>query len=99
MGSNINQYTVANDDDFMEIFKEKSKIIIEGDTKTGKTVLSKYICYILSQNYVVIYADKNVFSLKKPAKILKDILVNQYKENIDYDKLKKVEKKRKGINC
>ena len=97
MGSNINQYTVANDDDFMEIFKEKSKIIIEGDTKTGKTVLSKYICYILSQNYVVIYADKNVFSLKKPAKILKDILVNQYKENIDYDKLKKVEKKEKVL--
>lgn len=97
MGASIKHYTICSENDFMEIFKEKSKIFIEGDVKTGKTVLSKYICCTLSQNYVVIYADKNIFSLKKPDKILRSILVNQYKKDIDYDKFKDVEKKEKVL--
>lgn len=76
---------VNNEKKFLEFLNLKKRISIEGGSKAGKTILAKYLCRILIENYVPILLMPNNFALKDNEKMLKYAFQHQFGENADYD--------------
>lgn len=80
----VGKYVIPNEEKFMKIFQKKKEICIAGSSKSGKTILSKFLCNYLSQEYVPIYIyEDNIY--KNPDKMLKSIIDNQYGKTVDID--------------
>ena len=69
----------------MELLQTKKTISIEGSTRMGKTILSKYLCSYLSKEFVPILLTEDDFGTKDNDKIIKYAFENQYGEDADYD--------------
>lgn len=78
MNDDMKNYRVLSEDSFIQLIKNKNKILIEGGNKSGKTILSKYLCKLFLNEYVVVYLTEESFSLKDNNKIIKYALREQY---------------------
>lgn len=97
VNSDLKNYTVSNEEKFMELFGLKRKISIEGSSRTGKTVLAKYLTNFLAENYVVLYLTEDSFAPKNVTNILKYGLQNQYGDNADLDAFMQLETDKKVL--
>lgn len=84
-GNDLKNITINNEDRFFEILFEKKKISIEGSSRTGKTILSKYLCSKLLESHVVLYLTEESFGPKSSKSIIKNALQYQYGEDADVD--------------
>lgn len=76
---------VSTIDKFVELMGQKRIISIEGWSKSGKTILAKYLCNYLSQEFVPIFLEEDDFGTKDNEKIISYALENQYGKNADFD--------------
>ncbi|MDO4293851.1 MAG: metallophosphoesterase [Eubacteriales bacterium] len=81
----LKNYSVSSEEKFMELLQLKNKILIEGGNRAGKTILAKYLCRILLDDYVPIYMNVEKFSLKDNRKVIKYALTDEYGDNADID--------------
>lgn len=93
----MKNYNVSTEDKFMELFDLKKKISIEGGSKSGKTILAKYLCTLLADNYVPIFLEDENFAHKDNVKIIKYAFSNQYGENADFDEFMQLDTEKKVI--
>lgn len=97
INDDLKNYNVPTEEKFMELFALKKKISIEGSTKSGKTILAKYICKMLADNYVPILLEEENFSPKDNLKVIKYALTNQYGENADFDEFMQLDTEKKVL--
>ena len=95
--SDLKNYTVTSEEKFMELFQLKSKISIEGDTRTGKSLLAKYLCCSLAEDYIPLYLTENSFAPKNVQNILKYSLQAEYGDNVDFDSFLQLEPEKKVL--
>lgn len=81
----LKNYSAPTVEKFIELLRTKKIISIEGGTRTGKTILAKYLCSYLSKDYIPILLTEDDFGTKDNNKIVKYALENQYGEYADYD--------------
>ena len=93
----LKNYTVTNEEKFLELFSIKDKISIEGAARSGKTILSKYLCSYLSKEYITLYLNEESFVTKDEKRVLKYAFVNQYGEKNDYDEFQQMDKSKKVL--
>lgn len=84
-GDDLKNITINSETRFLEILHEKKKISIEGSSRTGKTILSKYLCSKFLESYVVLYLTDESFGPKSTRNILKNALQYEYGEDVDVD--------------
>lgn len=85
INDDLKNYNAPTIDKFIELLQTKKIVSIEGTSRTGKTILAKYLCSYLSKEYLPILLTEDDFSIKDNNKILKYALENQYGEDVDYD--------------
>lgn len=85
LNSDLKNYTVTSEEKFKELFDMKSKISIEGSSRSGKSLLAKYLTNILSEDYVVLLLTEESFAPKNVHNIVKYALKNEYGEDADWD--------------
>ncbi len=95
--SDLKNYTVTSEEKFMELFSIKSKISIEGSSRTGKSLLAKYLTNFLSEDYVVLLLTEESFAPKNINNVVKFALQNEYGENADYDGFMQLESEKKVL--
>ena len=95
INDDMKNYSVPTEEKFMELFALKKKISIEGSTKSGKTILAKYLCRMLADNYVPIFLEEGNFLPKDNHKIIQYALENQYGGNADFDEFMQLDAKKK----
>lgn len=81
----LKNYTAPTVEKFVELLHKKKIISIEGASKTGKTILSKYLCSYLAMDYVPLLLTDNDFGTADNDKIIRYALENQYGSDADYD--------------
>lgn len=81
----LKNYSVSTEEKFMELLEMKSKISIEGSSRAGKTILAKYLCRMLLDDYVPLYMNVENFSPKDNKKVIKYALAEEYGEDADID--------------
>ena len=95
INDDMKNYSVPTEEKFMELFALKKKISIEGSTKSGKTILAKYLCRMLADNYVPIFLEEGYFLPKDNHKIIQYALENQYGGNADFDEFMQLDTEKK----
>lgn len=90
INDDLKNFNVTSEEKFIELFKLKNKISIEGSSKSGKTILSKYLFRLFSQDYLPLYLDDESFSPKDNSKVIKYAFINQYGESSDLDEFLQV---------
>jgi hypothetical protein len=83
--SDIKEATINKESRFLEVLTKKRKISIEGGTKSGKTILAKYLTQKLSTDYVVLLLNEDNFLAKTTKNVIKDALLNEYGKDADLD--------------
>lgn len=71
INSDMKNYSVNTVEKFKELFRIKTKISIEGSSRTGKSLLAKYLTNVLSEEYVVLLLTEESFSPKNVHNIIK----------------------------
>jgi len=97
INDDLKNYDVTTEEKFIELLNIKNKISIEGSSKAGKTILSKYLCRSFLDDYVPIYLDVESFSPKDNQKIIKYALLNHYGEDVDFDQYMQLSKDKKVL--
>lgn len=97
INEDLKNYNVTSEEKFMELFKIKRKISIEGTSKSGKTILAKYLALKLSEDFVPLYLTEEDFGAKSSKKILKYALDNQYGNDADLDEYLQLSKEKKVL--
>lgn len=97
INSDLKDYTVTSEEKFMELFELKSKISIEGSSRTGKSILAKYLCDYLAENYVTLYLTADSFAPKNIHNIVKYSLQAQYGDDADYDEFMQLDVEKKVL--
>ncbi|MBS5794989.1 MAG: metallophosphoesterase [Clostridiales bacterium] len=92
-----NDYSVSSEEQFIELLKKEHKISIEGNSQSGKTILSKYICNILLNDYVPLYINAEKLSTKNNKNAIKNILEEQYGKNADIDEFFQMDANKKVV--
>lgn len=93
--SDLKNFTVTSDSKFKELLSLKSKISIEGSSRTGKSILAKYLTNQLSEDYTVLYLTEDSFTSKKTNNIIKYALQNEFGDDADIDEFLQLEKDKK----
>ncbi len=83
--TDLKNLTINSEDKLLELIFEKRKISIEGNSRTGKTVLSKYLTKQLLDEYTVLYLNEDSFDFKSSKNILKNAVQYEYGDNVDID--------------
>lgn len=83
--NNIKNYCISTETKFLEMLISKNKISIEGGSRSGKTILARYLCRLLKENYVPIFLEEENFSIKDNNKLIKYAFYNQYGDYADMD--------------
>lgn len=83
--SELKNITINSEDKFVELLFEKRKISIEGNSRTGKTLLSKYISKKLLEDFTILYLNEENFGAKSSQSILRNSIQYEYGENADID--------------
>lgn len=97
INDDLKNYSAPTIEKFMELLRTKKIISIEGSTKTGKTILSKYLCSYLSKEFIPILLTEDDFGTKDNNKIIKYALENQYGEDADYDAFEQMDTEEKVL--
>ncbi len=95
INSDLKNYTVTSEEKFKELMFSKSKISIEGSSRTGKSILAKYITKQLSEDYTVLLLTEDSFAPKNIENIIKYALQNEFGDDVDVDEFLQLDKKRK----
>lgn len=85
INDDLKNYSAPTIEKFVELFNAKKTISIEGSSRTGKSILAKYLCYYFADEYIPILLSEEDFGTKDNSKIIRYALENQYGENVDYD--------------
>lgn len=85
INDDLKNYSVASIEKFEELMEMKRTISIEGSSRTGKSILAKYLCDSLADKYVSVYLTEGNFGNKDNNKIIRYALKDQYGEDIDVD--------------
>ncbi len=85
INDDLKNFNVTTEDKFIELMKLKNKISIEGSIKSGKTILSRYLCLMLSDDYVPLLLTEDDFGSKNNKNVIKYALTEQYGSDADYD--------------
>ena len=85
INDDMKNYSVSTEEKFMELLTQKKNISIEGNPRSGKTILAKYLCRMLAEDYIPIFLEEENFSPKDNLKVIKFAFINQYGENADFD--------------
>lgn len=85
INDDLKNYSIPTEEKFLELLQIKNKISIEGSSRAGKTILSKYLCLLLLEDYVPLYMTVEDFSIKDNKKVLKYTLSEEYGETADID--------------
>lgn len=93
--SDLKNFTVTSDSKFKELLSLKSKISIEGSSRTGKSILAKYLTNQLSEDYTVLYLTEDSFAPKNTKNIIKYALQNEFGDNADIDAFLQLGKEKK----
>ncbi len=93
--SDLKNFTVTSDSKFQELLTLKSKISIEGSSRTGKSILAKYLTNQLSEDYTVLYLTEDSFAPKNTRNIIKYALQNEFGDDADIDEFLQLEKEKK----
>ena len=97
INSDMKNYSVNTVEKFKELFGMKTKISIEGSSRTGKSLLAKYLTNVLSEDYVVLLLTEESFSPKNIHNIIKYALQNEYGEDADLDAFLQLETEKKVL--
>lgn len=97
MNSELKNYTVTSEEKFMELFNLKPKISIEGGTRTGKSLLAKYLCHLLAEDYIPLYLTEDSFYPKNIENILNYSLQYQYGNDVDCDNFSQLKSEKKVL--
>ena len=81
----LKNYNITSEEKFMELLEMKSKISIEGGSRSGKTILAKYLCRMLLEDYVPLYLNVESFSPKDNKKVIRYALAEEYGDDADID--------------
>lgn len=84
-GSDLKNITINSEEKFLNLLWEKKKISIEGSSRTGKTILSKYISKKLLEDFNVLYLNEDSFAAKSHHSILRNAIQYEYGDNADVD--------------
>ena len=93
--SDLKNFTVTSDSKFKELLSIKSKISIEGSSRTGKSILAKYLTNQLSEDYTVLFLTEDSFTPKNIKNIIKYAIQNEFGDNADVDEFLQLEKEKK----
>lgn len=77
--------TISSVEKFEEVLVNNKKISIEGGSRSGKSILAKYLTYHLSEKYIVLYLTEDSFTPKSIKNILKNSIESQFGNQADYD--------------
>ena len=97
INSDLKNYTVTTEEKFKELMSLKNKIAIEGNSRTGKSILAKYLTNKLSEDYTVLFLSEDSFSPKKPKNIIKYVLQNEFGDDADIDEFLQLDKEKKVL--
>lgn len=78
LSGDMQSYRLTTEENFIEYFKEKKRVCIEGITKSGKTILAKYICRALPKDYIPIFLCSDDFLIRNNERLMSTVLVNHY---------------------
>jgi hypothetical protein len=92
INDDLKNLTVTTEEKFIELLSIKNKISIEGSLKSGKTILSKYLCLRLSEDYVPMLLTEEDFGSKKNRNVIQYALTEQYGSEADYDEYMQLDK-------
>lgn len=95
INSDLKNFTVTTDTKFKELLSLKSKISIEGSSRTGKSILAKYLTNQLSEDYTVLYLTEDSFAPKNTKNIIKYAIQNEFGDDADIDEFLQLEKEKK----
>lgn len=97
INDDLKNYSAPTIEKFVELLRTKKIISIEGSTRTGKTILSKYLCSYLSKEFITILLTEDDFGTKDNNKIIRYALENQYGEDADYDAFEQIDTEEKVL--
>lgn len=95
--SEVKDITINNENRFLELLYEKRRIAIEGGSRAGKTILSKYLSKKLLEKYTVLYLNEDSFGPKLAKNILKNAFYHEYGDNADLDEFLQLSNEKKVL--
>lgn len=93
----LKNFSISSEEKFLELLKTKNKISIEGSNRSGKTILAKYLCRVLLDDYVPLYLCDESFSPKDNEKVIRYTLEEEYGDRADIDEFFQMEKDKRVI--
>lgn len=97
LNSQLDTININTEEKFMEVFKANSQINIEGNLKSGKTTLAKYLCLVLADEYVPLLLSEESFGAKNNKNIIKYALEEQFGLDTDCDEYLQLDKEKKVL--
>lgn len=97
LSGDIRSLSINSEDQFVDFMQSKEKILIEGGSRSGKTTLSKYLCRILTKDYIALRLDGDNFHDKDNIRIIRNALNDQYGRLVDIDQFIQIEKAAKVL--
>ena len=97
LNSQLDTININTEEKFMEVFKANSQINIEGNLKSGKTTLAKYLCLVLADEYVPLLLSEESFGAKNNKNIIKYALEEQFGPDTDCDEYLQLDKEKKVL--
>ncbi len=91
----LKNYIITTEEKFLELIDTKETISIEGGSRSGKTILAKYLCKMFLNEYIPIYLNNGSFAPKDNKKVIKYALIEQYGDDIDLDEYIQLNRKKK----
>ena len=90
-------FRISSEEKFLEFWKSKKIIVIEGGNKSGKTILSKYICHLMLTDYVPLYLTEEDFAIKNNRRLLSEKLIEQFGISSNIDEYLNLTKERRVL--
>lgn len=97
MNGQLDTINITTEEKFMEVFDSYSRITIEGRMKSGKTTLAKYLCLVLTNEYVPLLLTEESFGAKNNRNIIKYALEEQFGQDTDCDEFLQLDKEKKFL--
>ncbi len=95
INDDLKNYAVTTEEKFLELINLKATVSIEGSSRAGKTILSKYLCRMFLDEYVPLYLYDESFSPRDNKKVIRYALTEQYGDDVDIDEYIQLDKEKK----
>ena len=97
INSDLRNFTVTSETKFKELMALKTKISVEGGTRTGKSILAKYLTTQLSEEYTVLYLTEDSFLPKNIKNIIRYAVQNEFGDDADIDEFLQLDKEKRVL--